>query len=509
MEDKIHIPAVEAVDELDEQSARSLLKQLTMLISTLYTLIAELRQTIEDQRHQIEQMQRALFGPKTERVTPTDRQVNERKKRDESPEEAARRKEETKRKREERAEKRRQEVETQVVEHPIDQAGCCPNCQGDASQFSRLGDEVSEEYEFIPARLIRLEHHREKAVCSCGTFIYGPAVQRISDGVLYGPGLHAHVITAKCADSLPVERQAKGLRRAGVPIVRSTLNDLFHRGAELLEPIYLRMLKVVASSQNVSADETTINVQQKKKCRKAWMWTFIADKLVTYVFSSSRSGETPMEVLGKTTGTLTVDGYTGYNQVTCPDGRTRCGCWSHVRRKFFDALKTAPEEAGYVIEQILEIYLVEYEAVERKILGTDAHKALRQAKTKSIVDALFIWLEQEQKKHLPKGPLGKAISYAINQKEALKIFLDEPKVCVDNNLSERNLRLIALGRKNFLFVGHDEGGKNLAILQSLVSSCIANDVNPQEYLSDVLMRVQTHPQSRIDELLPHRWKPSE
>lgn len=499
MNKKIHIPDAKEVDNLDDVSARALLKQLVMLISTLYTLI-------EDLRHQNEQMQRALFGQKSERVTPMDRQIRKRKKKDESPEEAARRKEKSKRKRKKNAEKRRQKLETQVVKHPIDPADGCPNCQADADQFSRLGDEVSEEFEYIPARLIRLEHRRERAVCICGTFVYGPAVQRVCDGVLYGPGLHAHVITAKCADSLPVERQAKGLRRAGIPIARSTLNDLFHRGAELLEPIYRRMLELVASSENVSADETTIKVQQKDKCRKAWMWTFITSRLVTYVFSASRSGDTPLEVLGKTTGTLTVDGYTGYNQVTCPDGRTRCGCWSHVRRKFFESLKTAPTEAKYVIEQILEIYLVEYEAAERKIRGTEAHKALRQTKTKPIVDALFIWLEQEQKKHLPKGPLGKAITYALNQRKALEVFIDEPKVSVDNNLSERHLRLIALGRKNFLFVGHDEGGKNLAILQSLVSSCIENKVNPQEYLTDVLMRVQDHPHSRIDELLPHRWE---
>ena len=500
MNEKIHIPDTKEVENLDDKSARALLKQLIMLISTLYALI-------EDLRHQNEQMQRALFGPKSERVTPTDRQVKRRKKKDETPEEAARRKEEAKRKREANAEKRRQQLETQVVEHPIDQREGCPNCQADVDQFHRLGDEISEEYEYLPAQLIRREHRREKAVCTCGTFIYGPAVQRVSNGVLYGPGLHAHVITSKCADSLPVERQAKALRRAGIPIGRSTLNDLFHRGAELLEPIYQRMLALVATSENVSADETTIKVQQKKKCRKAWMWTFIAGNIVTYVFSSSRSGETPLEVLGKTAGTLTVDGYTGYNQVTCPDGRTRCGCWSHVRRKFFEALKTAPAEAQYVIDQILEIYLVEYDAVEQKIRGTEAHKALRQTKTKPIVDALFVWLEQEQKKHLPKGPLGKAISYALNQRVSLEVFLVEPKVSVDNNLSERHLRLIALGRKNFLFVGHDEGGKNLAILQSLVSSCIANKVNPQKYLTDVLMRVQEHPQSRIDELLPHRWEP--
>ena len=117
------------------------------------------------------------------------------------------------------------------------------------------------------------------------------------------------------------------------------------------------------------------------------------------------------------------------------------------------------------------------------------------------------FVRAQEKTWPPKSPLGEAIKYAINQKEALSHFLDEPKVRLDNNLSERHLRLVALGRKNFLFVGHDTGGKNLAILQTIVASCVANKLNPQEYLTDVIMRVQHHPQSRIDELLPHRWKP--
>ncbi len=507
MKEKINIPSVEQIDELDEMSARSLLKQLITIISMLYVLIEDLRASVADERRQREQLQRALFGPSTEKMPAMEREVKRRRKKEETAQEAALRKEKTKEKRETNAQKRRDALETKVVNHPIE-ASCCPSCQTSTQEAARLADVVSEEFEIVTTRLIRREHRQEKRVCGCGTFLYGKTVEHVADGVLYGPGLHAHVVVAKCADSIPVERLAKSLRRAGMIIGRSSLNELFHRVAELLRPLYERMLVRVAESEYVSADETTIKVQQEGKCRTAWMWTFITSTFVTYVFSASRSGETPFEVLGKTKGNLQVDGYTGYNRVTCPEGRTRSGCWSHVRRKFFDAMKTAADEARYVLEQILKMYLVEYEAMDMKITGTEAHRLLRQAKTKPLIDEFFIWLENEKPKHLPKSPMGQAIGYAINQRDSLMLFLEDAKISLDNNLSERMLRLIALGRKNFLFVGHDEGGQNLAILQSLVSSCIANEINPQEYLADVIMRIQDHPQSAIDELLPDVWKPS-
>lgn len=513
MNDKIDIPSAAEVDQLDSQSAKGLLKQLVVLVSTLYGLIDELRQTIASQReameaqhHQIAQFQRALFGPKKERVEPVERERKAKQKKDETPEEAQKRAQKAKERREKNAQKKRDEAKKVRVDHPIVDSECS-ECGHPSDEASRLGDAVSYIWEFVPAHFELQEHHQERAVCACGCFLYGPTPERVADGVIYGPGLHADVAVSKCDDSLPIERQAKRIRRAGIPMSRSSLNDVFHRTAELLTPIWRRILELIAQSEHVSADETPIKVQDKGKCRKGWMWTFIARGLVAYVFSASRSGQTPVDVLGETSGTIQVDGYSGYNTISCPEGRTRCGCWAHARRKFWDALKYAPKEARWVLDQILKLYEVEYEAHEKKIMGSEAHKFLRQAKSKPLVDGLFEWLDDQKDIWPPKSPLGEAIKYAINQKEPLSHFLDEPKVRLDNNLSERHLRLVALGRKNFLFVGHDTGGKNLAILQTIVASCVANKINPQEYLTDVIMRVQHHPQSRIDELLPDQWKP--
>jgi transposase len=262
----------------------------------------------------------------------------------------------------------------------------------------------------------------------------------------------------------------------------------------------------------VLADETTQRVQAKGKTRTAWLWSFIARdeaerELIAYVYSRSRSGETPVRVLEGTIGKLLVDGYEGYNKVTLPGGRERAGCWAHARRKFFDAQSTAPAAAKHAMDLILELYKVERAALDADLLGTPEHLAMRQTRSRAVLDELRAWLEAEQGRHPPRSAIGAAIGYALGQWDALTLFLTDPHLLIDNNASEGALRVCALGRKNFLFVGTDAAGENLAGLYSLITTCEANGINPINYLADVLLRVQTHPASRIDELLPHNWTP--
>jgi transposase len=201
--------------------------------------------------------------------------------------------------------------------------------------------------------------------------------------------------------------------------------------------------------------------------------------------------------------------------VTTPEGRERAGCWAHVRRYFFKALPTAPE-AGEVMDLIADLYTVEWQAQEKGICGTEEHRLLRETVSRVAVEKIEAWVLEHEPYTNPKSPLGDAIKYTQvenketktkSMKKSLKVFLEDPKVGIDNNVSERALRIIALGRKNFLFAGNDPAAENLAVLQTLVTTCEANGVNPQDYLADVLIRIQTHPQSRIDELLPQNWKP--
>lgn len=401
----------------------------------------------------------------------------------------------------------RAELPSEEIHHavPAEQRSC-PNCPGVV--LEPLKDtEPSVEYEYVPARFIRRVHKREKLCCPrCHqTIITAPPPPKVYDKAQYGPRFLAHLVVAKCADAIPLYRQAKQLERAGVPVARSTMTELFHRVAQILAPLVRRMLQLIAQSQRVLADETSLPVQAEGKTRRGFIWTFIGVELVAYLYSPDRSGETPRKLLGGTRGKLLVDGYTGYNRVCDVEGRDRAGCLAHCRRHFFEALSTAKAEAQRALEVIVEIYAVEEQAHELDIVGTEAHRQLRQAKTKPIMEAFRAWLLELEPQVLPKSPIAAAVGYALRQWEQLTAFLDDPGLPPDNNESERRLRLIALGRKNYLFAGHDEGAENLATLMSLVVTCEAHGINPEDYLADVLLRVQDHPQSRIDELLPPAW----
>ena len=470
----------------------------TAALSAMGERVAAMQSTLE-------KLQRHVFGRRSEKMPRVSDEI-----RDPSTAEADR--EAALQKRRENAAKKR-ELPTRRIEHKVpEDRKVCPKCGG--HDFTPLGEgKLTEESELGPARVARRLHVQEKLRCRCGeTIITADAPAKVFDRTRFGPTFMAQVAVSKCADSIPLYRQAKAYRRAGVPVDDSTLGDLFCRTAEGAAPLFTRLLELVPASEIVLADETTMRVLAKKKTRTAWLWSFIArdqaeKEIIAYVFSKSRSGETPVRVLADTIGKLLVDGYSAYNKVTVPGSRERAGCLAHARRKFFDAQSTAPEAARKAMDFILEVYKVERAAHDSGILGTPEHLAMRQTRSKAAMGEFRAWLDGEQLRHLPNGPMGEAIRYAIGQWSALTLFLSDARLPVDNNASENALRVAALGRKNFLFVGNDEAGENLAGLYSLIATCEANGVNPVEYLADVLIRVQSHPASRIDELLPQNWTP--
>ena len=499
----IELPDPDEINDIE--TMRVLVKHLIAAVQSQQSTIEQLRNSIEKKDAEIAELKRMLFGKKSERMTGVDEEIKKRRKKNAGARKKDKKKSRNRRRRNREAKK---ELPTEEVVHEVAEEDCvCPHCGG--TRFSDLGEgEVSYEYEYIPARIVRFKHIRKNKACACGQYIVtAPPPERVSDGVQYGPGFHAHVAVSKCSDSIPLYRQAKQFNREGVPVCRSTLCDLFHRSAELLSPLHKRIMELISKSPYVNADETPVPVQDNEKTRRAYMWDFIAGNMVGYMYSPSRSGETPVNVLGQSKGFLQVDAYSGYNQVTRPESRTRVGCIAHVRRYFWKAKETEPENAQYVLDRILELYEVEYQAADEGILGTDRHLALRNAVSGLVMKELKQWLDEQEPVHPPKSPLGQAITYIRKNWESLNQFLKDPKLSLDNNISERHLRLIALGRKNFLFVGHDEAGENLAVLQTLVSTCELNGVNPQAYLTDVLIRTQTHPASRIDDLLPQNWSP--
>ena len=470
--------------------------------------LVEARREIDELRAQLaavmaamESLERRVLGPKSEKVPPPEKELRK----EESAEAAeARRLAALERRRERAALKAQLRAET-VVHHLADDQRQCPSCGGVAARPLGTGKQT-HLYEYVPGYFVRQCHVQEKAACACGQFIAtaDPPARPIEGGH-YGAGFFAHIIVTKCADATPLHRLAKQLQRLGIQMSRSTLSDLFHAAAEKLAPLAQRLLQLVAESEIVQADETSLVMQ--KPFRRGFVWTFLTDEIIAYRFAPDRSGETPRAVLGGTRGTLVVDAYTGYNRVTDVDGRSRAACLAHVRRRFFEALPHRPVEARRALDLILDVYRVEHEAKQRGIVRTPAHLELRRTRGREAMDAFLAWLEAHKDAFPPKSALGQAISYARNRGDTLMRFLDDVRIPLDNNASERALRIVALGRKNFLFVGNPDCGGNLAGLYSLVATCDLHDVDPLEYLRDVLLRVDTHPAAKIDELLPHRWTP--
>ena len=465
--------------------------------------VAELEAKLEAVTTAIEALTRRVVGPKSEKVPPPEKELSK----GESGEDAeARRLAALARRRERAALKEKLHSET-VIHHLGNDQRRCSSCGGIASRPFRIGKQTYL-YEYVPGYFVRQCHVQEKAACACGAFIAtaDPAPRPIEGGH-YGAGFLAHIAVTKCADAIPLHRLAKQYQRLGIPMSRSTLTDLFHATAEKLAPLSQRMLQLVRESEIVQADETSLVMQ--KPFRRGFVWTFLTDKIIAYRFAPDRSGDTPLAVLGGTQGTLVVDAYTGYNRVTDVDGRSRSACLAHVRRYFFEALISHRAEARRALDLILDIYRVEHEAKKLGIVRTASHLELRQTRGREAMSAFLAWLEEYKDAFPPKSAMGQAVRYTRNRGDTLTRFLDDIRIPLDNNASERALRIVALGRKNFLFVGHPGAGDNLAGLYSLIATCDLHGVDPVEYVRDVLLRVDTHPATAIDALLPHRWRPPE
>ena len=404
--------------------------------------VSGLRGEIASMQGALEKLQRHVFGKRSEKMPSVAKAIRD-------PERAEAERIAALQTRRENAEKKRQLV-TRRIEHKVsEEQKVCPKCGG--HDFSKLGEgRMTEEYELVPAMVERRLHVQEKLRCRCGeTILTAPGPDKVFDKARFGPTFIAQVAVSKCADSLPLYRQAKAYRRAGVHVNDSTLGDLFRRTAEITRPLADRLLKLVAEKEIVLADETTQRVQAQGKTRTAWLWSFIArdeaeKEIISYVFSRSRSGETPVRVLGETLGKLVVDGYSGYNKVTLPGSRERAGCLAHLRRKFFEAQSTSPVLAKIAMDYILDVYRVERAALDADLLGTAQHLEMRQTEKAAVMEAFKAWLDLEEARQLPKSPIGQAIGYALGQWDALTLFLSDQHLPIDNNASERALRVAAL-----------------------------------------------------------------
>jgi transposase len=498
-------------------------------LETCHQLIRELLETVRQQsflneklQHQLERLLRRIYGPKAERIDPNQLLLFARELLEAGgeppPTEPADPSDEpappettTAASPPKKGHGRKPlpgHLRRQPIVHdlPEDQK-TCPECGG---QRCRIGEEIHEQLEYIPASVFVVQHIRPKYACTAcrGNVVIAERLPEPIEKGRPGPGLLAYVITSKYGDHLPLYRLEGIFRRQGLELSRKTMCDWMAISAELLEPIYKRMHQLVLQSKVIGTDDTTVPVLDPTlgKTRTGRLWLYRGDDAHLYlVFDDTpdRSAEGPERMLKGYEGYLQADAYSAYDRLFA-DGRIiEVGCWAHARRKFHEARTSHPEGAHIALAYIKRLYQVEDQA---EGLDDAARVELRQKESGPILDEFEKWLRGPHPGVLPKSPLGEAIGYALNHWEALKRYLEAGFLRMDNNAVENGERTVALGRKNWLFAGSDRGGKTAAVLISLVATCKALGVDPYAYLRDVLDRISTHPYSRLDELLPDRWK---
>jgi len=385
----------------------------------------------------------------------------------------------------------------------------CPDCGG---ILKHLGEDVSEMLELEPVRFKVIRHVRPKLACaSCDTIVQAPAPARPIERGMAGPGLLAHVLVGKYADHLPLYRQAEIYAREGVELDRTLLAQWVGQAAALLTPLTDALRKHVFASEVVHADDTPIPVLAPGRgtTKTGRLWTYVRDErpsggtvapAVWFTYSADRRGEHPQTHLKDFVGILQADGYAGFSKLYENGRVAEAACWAHVRRKFVDLHELHQSAiAGDALERIGALY-----AIEKEIRGRspDERRAMRQARSRPLLESLQAWLQETLKTLSQKSATAKATRYALSRWEALGRFCDDGRIEIDNNAAERALRCVALGRKNFLFAGSDVGGERAAAIYSLLGSAKLNGHNPEAFLRDVLTRIGEHPISRINELLP-------
>lgn len=336
------------------------------------------------------------------------------------------------------------------------------------------------------------------------------------DKGLPGPGLLAHIVVSKYVDHLPLYRQEAILGRQGVEVSRSTMSDWMAAMARLLTPLYDLMLSLVLASRVIQTDETLLPVLDgADKTKSGRLWIYLGDRnhpYLIYDYRPDKSRAGPDEILKNYKGFLQADAANVFDGIYRPGNITEAGCWAHARRKFFEAKDSDVARSAEAIARISQFYRVEHEArdeIARDGLVGEAADAvrfrLRQEKTVPLLAKFHEWILEQQKIALPKSPIGQAIQYALNHWRALNRFTEHGFLNIDNNAAERSLRAVAVGRKNYLFAGSDQGGKTAAVLYSISQTCNSLAIDPFAYLQDVLTRLPELPATQLETLLPDRW----
>lgn len=392
----------------------------------------------------------------------------------------------------------------------------CPDCGGES--FRKVEDDVTEMLDYQPASFRVLRTIRPRCACvACEMIVQAELPSYpISKGKATA-GLLAHLLVQKYANHLPLYRQSEIYAREGVELSRSTMAGWVGQCSRLLQPLIDALRNDVFACDHLHGDDTTVRVlaPQIGKSKTGRIWAYVRDgrasgsdaaPAVCYFYSPDRKGIRPKAHLHNFTGVLHADAYAGFNGVyqseDNPNGTaTQASCWAHVRRKFYEVTVAMPNAgiAAEAVKRIASLYKIEKEARGK---DPDERRAYRQEHSKKIVDDFFKWLIKCRDQLPKKSQTAKAINYALKLENSLQTFLDDGAVEIDNNIAERAMRPIAVGRKNWLFAGSDKGGESAANIFSLIQSAILNDVNPHAYLKKLLESIQDHNSQKLNELLP-------
>jgi transposase len=392
----------------------------------------------------------------------------------------------------------------------------CRHCG--SAKIRKLDEKITETLEFVPERWKVIQHVREVFTCrACDKITETPAPSHPIARGRAGPQLLAEVLHNKYRSHLPLNRQSDLYAAQGVDLDVSTLADWVGACAATLAPIVTEVEKHVLAAERIHADDTTVPVLAKGKCDIARLWGYVRDDrpfggsaapAVLLHYARDRRAEHPERHLASYSGLMQADAYSGYSGLYL-EGRQpgliiEAACWAHGRRKFFELaeLQKAPV-AIEAVRRIDELFAIEHE-INGKTPGE--RRAVRQARSKPLVDALETWLHEERKKLSSKAPVAKAIDYSLKRRRAFTRFLDVGRLCMSNNAAERAVRGIAVGRRNWTFCGSDSGGNRAAAMFTLIETCKLNDVDARAWLAEVLARIADHPAKQLAELLPWNWK---
>jgi transposase len=379
------------------------------------------------------------------------------------------------------------------------------------SGMKKIGEEITESLEYTPGKFFVNKYVRPKYARPQGEgVIIGNLPSRIIEKGIAGASLLAYILTGKYVDHLPLHRLIEIFKREGIKLAASTVSDWANQGINPLRPLSDLILKKVTSSRYLQADETPIKVLDKDKkgdTHKGYYWVYhdVEERLVYFDYREGRSAKGPTEILQDFKGYLQTDGYGVYDAFGERQDITLIHCMAHARRKFEHALENNKPLAEHALSEIQKLYAVE-RALREAGLTNEERKQERQEKSVPILQALGAWMQEEYAKINPKSSMAEAIRYSLSRWDRLSEYANNGMLEIDSNLVENAIRPVAIGRKNYLFAGSHDAARRSAMMYTFTASCKKNEVNPYEWLKDVLSRISDHPINRIEELLPANWK---